>query len=173
MALPGLGALLIFARLASRQRQRLNCIPSSLCVAFLIGLFCLPMLLAWYYERPLTHTFLTVAWLVIGAGIGEEVFYRGYIQSRINEVFGRPFRLWGVQFGAGLLVSSVLFGFLHTLNSVDYFHCRFTFAWGYGVAAFAVGLIYGCLREASGSVLVGAVTHSILDVLARVPTLMP
>jgi membrane protease YdiL (CAAX protease family) len=88
-------------------------------------------------------------------------------------VFGRPVRLWGVQFGAGLLVSSVLFGFLHTLNSVDYFHGRFTFAWGYGVAAFGVGLIYGCLREASGGVLAEAVTHSILDVLARVPTLMP
>jgi membrane protease YdiL (CAAX protease family) len=113
--------------------------------------------------------FLTVAWLVIGAGIGEEVFFRGYIQSRLNEAFGRPFRLWGVQFGAGLVVSSVLFGFVHALNSVDYFHGQFTFAWGFGVAAFGTGLIYGCLREIGGSVVPGVVTHSILDVLARVP----
>jgi membrane protease YdiL (CAAX protease family) len=167
------GAFFVLARLARRQVLALNSVPIGLCVVFLLGLLCLPLLLAWHYNLPLVHTFLAVLWLVVGAGIGEEVFYRGYIQSRINEVFGRPFRLWGIQFGAGLLVSSGLFGFLHALNSVDYFAGRYTFAWGYSLAAFGVGLLYGCLREISGSVLPGAVTHSILDVLARVPTLIP
>jgi membrane protease YdiL (CAAX protease family) len=168
-----LAALAVFARLLSRQRMALNRVPIGLCVALLLALLCLPLLLAWHNGRPFMHTLLTMLWLVIGAGIGEEAFYRGYIQSRVNEAFGRPFRLWGIQFGAGLLVSSVLFGFLHTLNSVDYFHGRFTFAWGYGIATFGVGLLYGCLREVSGSILPGAVTHSLLDVLARVPGLMP
>jgi membrane protease YdiL (CAAX protease family) len=56
---------------------------------------------------------------------------------------------------------------------VDYFDGRFTFAWGYGIATFGIGSLYGCLREASGSIVAGAVTHSLLDVLARVPTLLP
>jgi len=35
-----------------------------------------------------------------------------------------PSCLGGVQFGVGVLVSSVLFGLLHALNSVDYFESR-------------------------------------------------
>ena len=82
---------------------------------------------------------LTVSWLIVGASPGEEVFYRGYIQLRINEAFPCPFHFGGVQFGAGLLVSSILFGFLHPLNSVDYFHGRFTFAWGFALTALGTG----------------------------------
>src|SRR6185436_12936637 len=94
-----------------RGREKLlNRVPISACIALLIGVGCLPLLIAWRYDRPFVHTLLTVSWLVIGAGIGEEVFYRGYIQSRINESFGRPFQLGGLQFGAGLLISSLLFG---------------------------------------------------------------
>jgi membrane protease YdiL (CAAX protease family) len=168
-----LAGLVLLARLASRPWEALNRVPIGLCAAVLLGVFGLPLLLAWHYERPLMHTLLMVMWLVVGAGIGEEVFYRGYVQSRVNEVFGRPLRLGGVQFGAGLLVSSALFGLLHALNSVDYFQGRFTFAWGYGVAALGAGLLYGCLREVSGSVVAGAVTHSVFDVLVRVPALLP
>jgi membrane protease YdiL (CAAX protease family) len=171
--LASLVGFLVLARLVRRQSLGLKQVPTGVCSALLLGVFCVPLLVAWYYGRPLFHTLLTVAWLVVGAGIGEEVFYRGYVQSRLNEVFGRPFHLWGVEFGAGLFVSSVLFGFLHASNSVDYFHGRFTFAWGFGVAAFGTGLLYGCLREINGSIVPGAVTHSILDVLARVPTLIP
>src|SRR6266436_1317093 len=107
-----------------------------------------------------------------GAGCGEEIFYRGYIQSRVSESFGRPFRFLGVQFGLGLLVSSLLFGFLHALNSFDYFEGRFTFAWGFCIANIFTGLFYGCLRESTGSVWAGAVTHATLDVLVIVPGLI-
>ena len=78
-----------------------------------------------------------------------------------------------LNFMPGLLVSSVLFGFLHALNSVDYFHGRLTFAWGFGVAALGTGLLFGFLREGTGSIVAGVVTHSVLDVLARIPTLIP
>jgi hypothetical protein len=33
------------------------------------------------------------------AGFGEEILFRGYMQSRLNEDFGRPWRLRGVSFG--------------------------------------------------------------------------
>ncbi len=171
----GMGCVIgvfVFVWLAKRQRLVLSRVPMGGAVVLLVGVLLLPLLVAWRYERPLVHTLLAVAWLVIGAGVGEELFYRGYIQSRINEAFGRPFSLWGIQFGAGLVVSSLLFGFLHTLNSVDYFHGRFTFAWGFGVATVGVGLIFGCLRESTGSVVAGIVAHSVLDVLARIPTLI-
>jgi hypothetical protein len=40
-------------------------------------------------------------------GFGEEIFFRGYIQSRVDQAFGLPFRLLGFEFGPGLLVSSL------------------------------------------------------------------
>src|SRR6185295_1399554 len=99
-------------------------------------------------------------------------FYRGYIQSRVNESFRRRWRFMGVPFGMGLVVSSLLFGFLHALNSVDYFEGRFTFAWGFGVANVFTGLLYGCLREMTGSVVAPIVTHATLDVLVIIPGLI-
>src|SRR5205823_5646512 len=110
--------------------------------------------------------------LFFGAGFGEEIFFRGYIQSRLNQAFGRPFRLLGTQFGLGLLVSSALFGFIHALNTVDYFGGRWDFAWWWWPPAFASGLFYGCLREKTGSVLAGGVHHGLVDVLAQLPGMM-
>jgi membrane protease YdiL (CAAX protease family) len=164
--------VILFTLLLKRQRALLNKIPVSLCASLLICLLIAPVFVALIFERPVTHTLLTCLWLIIGAGCGEEIFYRGYIQSRINETFGRPFRLSQVQFGFGLFMSAFLFGFLHTLNSVDYFQHRFTFAWGFGLANIATGLLYGILRETSGSVLTGIVTHAILDVLVIIPGLI-
>ena len=170
--LASLAAVVLFAWLLTRQGTMLNRIPTAVCALVFLALLCLPLVFALHYGRPFRHTVLTVSWLLLGAGCGEEIFYRGYIQSRVNMAFGRPFRFFGVQFGMGLLVSSLLFGFLHALNSVDYFDRRFTFAWGFGVANVGTGLIYGCLRESTGSVVAGAVTHAILDVLVIIPGLI-
>jgi membrane protease YdiL (CAAX protease family) len=115
---------------------------------------------------------LRVLWLLFGAGLGEEVFFRGYIQSRLNGSFGRPWRVLGLQFGAGLIVSSLLFGFIHALNTVDYFSGRFEFAWLWWGTNFFAGLFFGCLRERTGGVLPGAITHGVQDVLAEVPGLL-
>jgi membrane protease YdiL (CAAX protease family) len=168
-----LAAVVLFALVLTRWQEKfLERLPAVICILSFVGLLCVPPLVGLCCGRPFGHTILTVLWLVFGAGCGEEVFFRGYIQSRVNAAFGRPFRFLGVQFGVGLLLSSVLFGFLHALNSVDYFHGQFTFAWGFGIATFCMGLLYGCLRESTGSIVAGVVTHSILDVLVIVPGLI-
>ena len=170
-ALAVLAALACFGWLLSRPTV-LRRVPTMAAVLAFLLVLCVPLVLALVYHRPFGHTLLTVLWLAVGAGCGEEVFYRGYIQSRVNEEFGRPWRLFGVQFGAGLVVSSILFGFLHALNSVDYFQGRFTFAWGFGIANICTGLLYGFLRESSGTVVAPVVTHATLDVLVIVPGLI-
>jgi membrane protease YdiL (CAAX protease family) len=138
----------------------------------IVILFAIPLAVAVNKAKPLAPVLLMVLWTVFGAGFGEEMFYRGYIQSRVDLAWGKPFRILGVNFGAGLIVSSLLFGFLHALNTVDYFHRRFDFAWGYGIQSVFAGLYYGMLRERTGSVLAGAVTHGTVDVLARIPALL-
>ena len=165
-------AVFALAWMLRRQRTILERVPAGLGILVLLIVLCLPLVVALEYGRPFGYTLLTVLWLAIGAGCGEEIFYRGYIQSRVNESFGRPWRFLGVQFGMGLIVSSVLFGFLHALNSVDYFGGRFTFAWGFGIANVFTGLLYGCLRETTGSVVAPVVTHATLDVLVIIPGLV-
>jgi membrane protease YdiL (CAAX protease family) len=164
-------AVLILAICLRRMRRPLGHVSGAGWLALFAGFCVLPIVLGVHFGRPFVHELLSVLWLVIGAGFGEEIFYRGYLQSRLNEAFGRPLRWGGVQFGAGLIVASLLFGFLHVLNPVDYFAGRYDFAWGFGAATLGSGLIFGCLREATGSVLAGALAHSLLDVLARMQLL--
>jgi membrane protease YdiL (CAAX protease family) len=156
-----------------RERLFLRRIPTFVSLIVLIGLLLLPLALAWYSSRPLLNVFLTVLWLFFCAGFGEEIFFRGYIQSRVNQAFGRPYRLMGVDFGVGLFVSSLLFGIIHALNTVDYFSGRWDFAWWWLLFNFVAGLFFGCLREKTGSIIAGGVQHGLFDVLARLPSLLP
>ena len=156
-----------------REMSAVRRVPASISLFVLGGLLCLPLVVAVIWQRPVLNVLLTVFWLFFGAGFGEEIFFRGYIQSRVNEAFGRPFRVLGLQFGPGLVVSALLFGFIHVLNTVDYFQGQFDFAWLWWVTNFCAGLFLGCLRERSASILPGAVVHGLEDVLGSVPGLLP
>jgi membrane protease YdiL (CAAX protease family) len=164
---------LLLALFLTREWNLVLAVPPAAALAVLLGLLSLPVVVAWYFNRLLPNVMLSVLWLFFGAGIGEEVFFRGYIQSRVNEAFGRPFTLLGVRFGPGLLVSSLLFGLIHALNTVDYFGGRYNFAWLWLLVNFFTGLFFGVLRERTGSVLAGAVVHGLDDVLGRIPSLLP
>jgi membrane protease YdiL (CAAX protease family) len=155
-----------------RERCLVRRVPPVVSLLVLVGLVALPVVLAVLFHRGVVHTLLRVLWLFCGAGFGEEIFFRGYIQSRLNQSFGRPWRVLRLQFGAGLLISSLLFGFIHVLNTVDYFSGQFDFAWLWWGTNFCTGLFFGCLRERTGSVLPGAIIHGIEDVMAEVPGLL-
>ena len=80
----------------------------------------------------------------------EEFFYRGYFQTRLNEVFPRKFLIFGVPFGYGLPIACVYFAFGHSLVSVQWWH----------FATFFPGLAFGLLREKTGGPLAGALFHA-------------
>jgi uncharacterized protein len=156
--------------MASDRRRIFRGIPAVLSIASIGLLAAVPSVLAASMQRSLPWP--TVLWLFFGAGFGEEIFYRGYIQSRVDQAWGRPCRLLGFEFGIGLLVSSLLFGLVHALNTVDYFGGRFDFNWRMGVQSIFDGAFYGLLRARSGSVLPGAIVHGLSDVLARIPNVV-
>ncbi len=56
-------------------------------------------------------------------GPGEEILYRGYMQSRLNGVFGRPFRLLGANWGWGLVITTALFGLMRVGRALIYPCC--------------------------------------------------
>jgi len=89
-------------------------------------------------------------------GFGEELFFRGYVQSRLNQAFGRPFAVAGVSFGWGVAVAAVLFGLIHAFTADP-----FSLPWAAWTAV--SGLTYGFLREKDGSFLACALLHGLAD----------
>jgi membrane protease YdiL (CAAX protease family) len=162
--------LLLFLR---RDRAVIRRLQPAASLTILAAILCIPVIVAVRFDRPVLDVLLSVLWLFFGAGFGEEIFFRGYIQSRLNQAFGRPWRFFGVDFGLGLLVSAALFGLIHVFNTVDYFGGRWDFAWLWWFPNFAAGLFFGSLRERTKSIMAGGIVHGISDVLARVPALLP
>ncbi|MCU0521213.1 MAG: CPBP family intramembrane metalloprotease [Anaerolineae bacterium] len=109
----------------------------------------------------------TIVWQFVLSGFGEEFVYRGYYQSRLNQAFGRPIRLFGVQFGAGLIGASLLFGLNHALNTYDAAVGLSSLAWGPALATFAAGVFFGVLREKTGTLVAPGLAHGFLDAVGE------
>jgi membrane protease YdiL (CAAX protease family) len=86
-------------------------------------------------------------------GFGEEILFRGYIQSRLNRAFGKPFHTWGVRWGLGLIITAILFGSMH------FFHGTGTLWWG--LWTIFPGLVFGFLREKTGGIVAPAIAHGV------------
>ncbi|MBN1336956.1 MAG: CPBP family intramembrane metalloprotease [Deltaproteobacteria bacterium] len=135
----------------------------------ILGIGIVPWLLAYHVYQ--THLFgfspswrfpaspLTlVAYHVFFVAIPEEFFYRGYLQTRLNEVFPRRFLLAGIPFGHGLWIAALLFAFGHSLVELRWWH----------FATFFPGLLFGLLRERTGSVTASALCHAACNILVNV-----
>jgi membrane protease YdiL (CAAX protease family) len=112
--------------------------------------------------------FLTYAVFV---GFGEEILYRGYMQSRLNEVFGKPYSFFGVAFGWGALITALLFGLTHigVLRWILGLSTEVTLAWGFWTIF--SGLVFGLVREKTGSILAPALLHGLPQAIATVAML--
>lgn len=107
--------------------------------------------------------FLTYALFV---GFGEEMLYRGYMQSRLNEVFCKPYKFFDVAYGWGAIVTALLFGLTHVgiLRWILGMSNEATLAWGFWTVF--GGLVFGFVREKSGSILAPALLHGLPQAIA-------
>lgn len=123
--------------------------PLLAAVVLLAGL-----LLVWGARRlhPIAGDVVTALLFV---GFAEEFFFRGYLQARLNQAFGKPFEALGFRFGWGLLLASFLFGLAHVFSPADPGH------WAWGVWTFMAGLAFGAVREKGGSYLASALVHGV------------
>lgn len=100
-------------------------------------------------------------------GLGEELLFRGYIQSRLNEAWGRPYQFFGVHWGWGVVITSVLFGVMHFLNlgsltiKGDW---QLTPWWG--LWTFFAGFTGGFVREKTGSIVAPTLIHGLPQAIA-------
>lgn len=87
----------------------------------------------------------------------EEVLFRGYIQSRLNRAFGRPYQTGGVRWGWGLVFTSLLFGVWHVVIPLR------NPVWPHALWTFFAGLIFGYLRERSEGIVVPSLLHGVMN----------
>ncbi len=99
---------------------------------------------------------LGTAYLLVAPA--EEALFRGCIQSRLNLAFGRPFCTWGIRWGWGLVIAALLFGFWHLALNPSAASAGPQALW-----TFFAGLIFGIVREKSGSVAAPALLHGVLN----------
>ena len=115
---------------------------------------------AFFFHRAPGHhwppDYLTlVLYQVFFVAIPEEFFYRGYFQTRLNEVFDRSFLVLGTPMGWGAVFATLYFAFGHSVVQFQWWH----------FATFFPGLVFAWMRERTGGVAAGALFHATCNVL--------
>jgi len=114
----------------------------------------------------------TIIFMFFFTGLGEEILFRGYLQTRLNEVFGRPWKFKDVSFGPGLLISSALFGVLHLFNPFNPFMGSYDLDPWWAISSSFAGLLFGFIREKTGTVLSASLAHGLVDIGQVIPLLL-
>ena len=102
-----------------------------------------------------------LTFLVVHLGLvalPEEWFFRGYLMSRLDERFGTPWRVLGVQVGLGLVLSSVAFALLHPILIPG----------AHRLLVFFPALLFGWLRAKTGNIGAAVLVHALCNLLQAV-----
>lgn len=106
--------------------------------------------LNWFLWMILTQ-FLLVA-------LPEEFFYRGYIQTRLNEVFPKRIKILFVEIGPSIIITSLLFAVGHFIVEPNIQR----------LAVFFPSLLFGWLRDRSGTIVSPVIYHALCNMLVEV-----
>ena len=90
--------------------------------------------------------------------IPEELFFRGYLMERLEQVWPPTRRLFGARVGWALVVSSALFALGHLLVIPN----------PQRLAVFFPALVFGWMRARTGSIAAGATFHALCNVVSDV-----
>jgi membrane protease YdiL (CAAX protease family) len=130
-----------------------------------VGVIAVPFVIGYHYYQSLLfghhpgHGSPPQPWLEIAhhlffVAVPEEFFYRGYFQTRLNEVFQRKFLIFGVPMGWSAPLACLFFAFGHSVVTFQWWH----------FATFFPGLAFAWMRERSGGIMSGALFHAICNV---------
>lgn len=92
--------------------------------------------------RELAYQFIMVS-------LPEEFFFRGYVQTTLNQVLQKKWRLFGADLGWAWIVTAVMFAVVHSVVTLRWWH----------FAIFFPALVMGYLRERTGSITASILFH--------------
>jgi hypothetical protein len=113
----------------------------------------------WGWERAFNLTipdgFATsaLANLVVVA-LPEELFYRGYLMGRLDHLFTKRIRIFGVEVGWSLVIASVLFALGHYVVTFD----------PQRLAVFFPAMLFGWMRTWRGSITASVAFHALCNI---------
>lgn len=110
-----------------------------------------------HLRLPPQFALLAFSQLVVVA-IPEELFFRGYLLERLEQVWPPTRRLLGAPVGGALLACSALFALGHVLVVPN----------PQRLAVFFPALVFGWMRARTGSIAAGAVFHALCNVTSDV-----
>ena len=96
---------------------------------------------------------------LVFVGFSEELLYRGYIETRLNEAFPRPYRFFDVDWGWGTIFGALIFGLSHVGLIAWLIREANTLTWAWGLWTFFGGLVFSYIRQKTGSILAPAILH--------------
>jgi membrane protease YdiL (CAAX protease family) len=113
---------------------------------------------SWWFHLPVRIGFqqdwlLLLLYHLLCVALPEEVFYRGYVQSRLGRAFPPVVNLIGARVGFGWLYTAFLFALGHYVISLR----------PESLATFFPGLLFGWLRERTGSVVASTAFHALCN----------
>ena len=110
-----------------------------------------------HLRLPPRFALLAFSQLVVVA-IPEELFFRGYLMERLEQVWPPTKNLLGAKIGWALVVSSALFALGHLLVIPN----------PQRLAVFFPALVFGWMRARTGSIAAGATFHALCNVVSDV-----
>jgi len=89
----------------------------------------------------------------LAVALPEEFFFRGWLQSELEGVFGKRWKIFGAEVGVGWVAASLIFALGHVA----------LLAMPIRVAVIFPALVFGWARARTGSVLYPAMMHTIFN----------
>ena len=98
-----------------------------------------------------------IAGQLVIIALPEEAFYRGYLQTRLDQVWAPRWRVLGADLGPGILATSVIFALGHIATQHD--PAR--------LAVFFPSLLFGWMRSRTRGIGAGVAFHAICNIFSE------
>lgn len=95
------------------------------------------------------------AYQLLMVALPEEFYFRGYMQGMLNRIYPKRWKFLGVRLGPAWVITAVVFALAHSIIVLQWWH----------FAIFFPALVFGYLRERTGSITAPILFHAASNIV--------